>query len=395
VTFVQFKGDELILYPLALYFVYAFYRDQYSVAPLLARAWVPLVFLGWCLISPIWAVEPANAFKDAAYLTLTMMICYHSAAVLTPRQLMYAVLTATAIVGVLCLLVGLTGGEMNRGVFPQKNTMGKSMIMLWVAALSTSFDKGSSRRLRTMAGALAALALFLGFASESATAVLLMIGTGAIIFLGATIIQGGISRPSRLTFAFGLLAVAFLGASTILPTFQADPVELVLDQFGKDSSLTGRTGLWEYANDQIEKAPVIGVGAGGFWRYNESPLVQKIFEEYHKHSGAGFNFHNSYYEVAVHQGYIGLFFAVGAGAWALGIILRGAFSFASLPFIFFLAQATAVIARTTTESDFLRPFVLFHMLFWIGAFIVLKEEMSKRAPAAKRKAHIRANLLRR
>lgn len=394
VTFVQFRGDQLILYPLALYFIYAFFRDQHLVAPLVARAWIPLVFVGWCLMSPIWAVDPFEAAKAAIYLTLTMMICFHAAAVLSARQLMYAVLVATALVGFLSLVVGLTGGTMNRGVFPQKNQMGKSMVMLWVAAVATSLDTGSSRFIRIIGGSMAIVALFLGVVSESATAVLLMIGTGTIILMGFFILDGGINRPSRLALAFGILGVSFVGISVLLPTFQGNPVEIVLNSFGKDSTITGRTGLWEHAENQIAKEPILGVGARGFWRYNESPLVQMIYEDYHKRPFDSFNFHNSYYAIAVHQGLVGLAFAVGALVWALGIVLRGAFRFGSMPYIFFLAQSAAVLARTTTESDFFRPFVLFHMLFWIGAFIILKEEMKVRRNPRDANVRIRPGLLR-
>ncbi len=394
VTFVQFRGDQFILYPLALYFIYAFFRDQDIVAPLVARAWIPMIFVVWCLISPIWAVEPFEAFKAAVYLTLTMMICYQAAAVLSARQMMYAVLCATAFVGFLSLVNGLLpGGDITRGVFPQKNQMGKSMVMLWVAAVGTSFDTGSPRAMRMIGTGMAALALYLGFVSESATAVLLMIGTGAIILGGYFILDGGINRPSRLAIAFGFFGIIFILVSLIIPTFQGDPIEVVLNSFGKDSTITGRTGLWEHAKQQIADEPVLGVGAGGFWRYYESPVVQMIFEDYHKRPRDTFNFHNSYYSIAVHQGLIGLTFAVGALIWALGIVIRGAFRFGALPYVFFLAQTAAVIARTTTESDFFRPFVLFHMLFWIGAFIILKEEMKARATTRESGVRLRPYML--
>jgi len=167
----------------------------------------------------------------------------------------------------------------------------------------------------------------------------------------------------------------FFAMSFILPTLQASPVEMILERFGKDSTLTGRTGLWNHAGEQIAKEPWLGVGHGGFWRYNSSPLVQMmIFEDYHKDPWQTFNFHNTYYEIAVHQGYIGLALVVIAIIWTQGLILRGVLRFATMPYIFFLAQSIAVIARTFTESDF-------------AALIVLKEEMNSRhaAPARRKR----------
>ena len=63
VTFVQFRGDEFLLYPLALYYAWAIWRDQTRIIPLLARGWVVLLFPVWCLISPLWAVVPMEALK--------------------------------------------------------------------------------------------------------------------------------------------------------------------------------------------------------------------------------------------------------------------------------------------------------------------------------------------
>ncbi len=383
VTYVQFPGDELLLYPLALYFCYAIWRDQRLVVPLLVRGWVPMLFAVWCLISPIWAVVPGNALKLALYLTLTLLICFHAAAVLSARKIMYSVVVATGFIGVLCLFVVLTDPGNSSGIFAQKNAMGKSMIVLWTAAFAVAMDPGSSKRVRWASLFVAAIAFFLGVMSESATAVLLMLANGVLIFFGSIVLMGGINRPSRLGLLFIFFAIVFFSCALILPTFQGNPVDIVLERFGKDSTLTGRTGLWAYAEQQIEKAPILGVGSGGFWRYHASPTVQKIYDEYHKGAWDIFNFHNSYYEIWVHQGIIGLGIAIAAIVWAMGIILRGAFRFATMPFIFFLAQAFAVLARTATESDFLRHFVLFHMLFWIGALIVLKEEARLRGPSQR------------
>ncbi|MFD2739998.1 O-antigen ligase family protein [Sulfitobacter aestuarii] len=377
VTFVQFKNDELLLYPLALYFAYAIWRDQKQVLPLMARGWVVLLFALWCLISPIWAVEPMGAFKNALYLLLTILICFHVAAVLSARQIMHAVVFATGAIAVLSLYVGLTSGHLNLGVFPQKNTMGKSMVILFAAASATAMDSGSRPFLRLLAAALAILAAFLAAVSESATAVLLLLGVGGVVLLGKIIVSGGPQRASRLSLAFLFISALFFAASVVVPTLQENPVDQVLDKFGKDSTLTGRTLLWDFADEQIAERPFVGVGAEGFWRYNASPTVQMIFEEFHKRPGDAFNFHNSYYEIAVHQGLIGLTLAVVATLWAQGKLVAGAWRLATMPFVFFLAQSVAVLARTVTESDFLRPFVLFHMLFWIGALIVLKEGMHR------------------
>ncbi len=372
VTFVQFPGDELILYPLALYYAWAIVRDQTAILPLLARSWVLLLFPLWCLLSPLWAVEPQAALKQALYLSLTMMICYQVAATMSPRVIVHALLLAVGVIGVINIVYAFTVGDTRTGIFVQKNFMGKNMVVLWVIGLCVLFDRGSPRWVRVAAAALAAIAAFMSVMSESATAVLLVLATGAVVLTSAIFLLGGIMRLSRIAGLCFSLSALFIMASVLFSTLQSNPVDTVLGHFGKDSTLTGRTELWDYAEDQIAERPLLGVGADGYWRYWQSPLVQKIHLEFHKGPDDKFNFHNSFYEIAVHQGLIGLAFAVAALLWALAKIFRGAVQFGNLPQVYFFAHSLAVLSRTATEADFLKPFTLFHMVLWIGALSALR-----------------------
>lgn len=378
VTFVQFRFDELLLYPLTLYFTWSAWKNQRQIINLLRRAWILLSFPLWCLISPLWATEPVTAFKLALYVTLTVLICFQTATRLTPRQIMHAVLLATSLIVVINLLNIYGPGGSPTGIFAQKNTMGKNMVVAWVAASAAALDPGSPRRYRWAAAGSAFLAAYTALLSGSATAVLLVVGTGLANLFGAAILRGGVMRAGRMA-ALCLMLGASLGTlSLVLPYSRIAPVEKVLDAIGKDRSLTGRTGLWAYAEQQIAEEPLLGVGAGGFWRYHTSPVVKRIYEEYYKGPRDVFNFHSSFYEIAVHQGLIGLGLVILSALWAFSQILRGALAVAAMPQIYFLSQSLAVLARTSTEADFFLPFIIFHMLFWIGALSALKISLEGR-----------------
>lgn len=373
VTFVQFPGDELILYPLALYFAFSIFRDRVQLVPLFLRGWPLFLFPLWCFTSLLWAVAPLDALKHAVYLTLTMMICFLVTLRLTPRQIILAVLTATGVIGVINFYYVFATSYGQIGMFAQKNAMGISMVVLWTVATAVFLDRRCKLIIRSISLVLALSAFAMIVRSESATAVLLALATGSINFFGALLLRGHFLQPQRLAAAFAILGVTAMAGSLILPTYQENPVEQVLGAFNKDTTLTGRTGLWDYASQEIEERPLLGVGAHGFWRYNDSPLVRRIYEEYHKKPGHHFNFHNSYFEIAVHQGLIGLSLAVFSMLWAMMWILRGVFVLGGLAHVFFFTQSLAVMVRTMTESDFYRPFVLFHMLFWIGALAAISE----------------------
>jgi exopolysaccharide production protein ExoQ len=372
VTFVQFRGDQFLLYPLALYYAWAIWRDQAMIVPLMAKSWALLLFPIWCLISPLWAVNPEAALKQAIYLILTMMICYQVAATLSPRRIVHAVLVAAGVIGVLNASYAFASGDLRTGIFVQKNYMGKYMVLFWVVGLAVVVDRGSAGWIRIGAAGLAVISAVMAYLSESATAVLLILVTSVIILGGVIFLLGGAMRASRISaFCLCIAGAASIGAF-VLPSLQTSPIEAVLGHFGKDTTLTGRTVLWSYAEDQIAQRPLLGVGAEGFWRYDASPLVQKIFEDFYKGPRDSFNFHNSYYEIAVHQGLIGLSLAVFALVWGLYHIIRGAFLLGTLPQIYFLTHTLAVLARTLTEADFFQAFTLFHMVFWIGALSVVR-----------------------
>ena len=367
VTFVQFPGDDLLLYPLALYYAYTIWRDQALIAPLLARAWVIMLFPIWCLLSISWAVAPVEALKFALYLGLTMVICFQVAASLTPRQIMHAICLAASIIGVINFIAVFGMGKGELGIFSSKNSMGKNMVVMWNVAFAVFLDPGTRWPVRLGSLVMAAIAAYMATVSNSATAVLLVLGSALTLTAGAIILRGGLLRPSRLATLFLLFGVVLVAALSILPYQQVDPVDAVLGQFGKDSTLTGRTVLWQYAEDQIRERPLLGTGAGGFWRYDESPLVRRIYFEFYKGPWDVFNFHNSYYEIAVHQGLIGLAMVAPALLWGIWVISRRALSEGSMPSVYFFGHMLVVVIRTMTEADFLKPFVIFHMVFWIGA----------------------------
>lgn len=378
VTFVQFPGDELLLYPLALYYAYSIWRDQRAILPLIAHCWVVLMFPIWCLLSVAWAEVPIEALKHAIYLFLTLLICFQVAASLTARQMMHAVLLATGVIGVINILYAFGPGDVGRGIFQQKNTMGKNMVVLWIVAFGTMLDPKAGRWVRLAAAGLAGIAAVMAVLSESATAVLLVLASSGVLLAGAVVLRGGLFRASRLCLAFFILAAITGLGSIILPMMTSDPIAFILESFGKDTTLTGRTVLWDYAEEQIAENPVLGVGAGGFWRYHASPLVQKIYFEFYKFPNDVFNFHSSLYEIAVHQGLIGLGLAAVALVWGIVKITRGAVILGTLPMIYFFSHMLVVVVRTLTESDFLKPFVLFHMVFWMGALIA-QQELASRA----------------
>lgn len=378
VTFKQFPMDELILYPLALYFGYAFMRDFDKLFPIVARSWVLFLFPIWCTLSVLWGAQTGTIIKSTAQGYLTVMICYCVALRLDRRDILVSLVFAAGIFAIASLVLPATGGKASRGVFASKNAMGLNMVILWTAALCVALDRGQHRFYRLGAAALAACALKLVFVSNSATAVLLAFALMSIVLFCLLIEGRGIFHPRVLVWLTLALGGVFLGVSLLFSVASIDVIGLVLDKFGKDATLTGRTVLWAYAFEQIAQHPLLGVGQGGFWNPHDwTHVSRKIFIEFHKEYNAKFTFHNAYIQVAVHQGLIGLGIAVLAFFYAIWQVLTAMWRRPGMPQAFFVAIALMILARNMTEPGLMTPFSLMTMVLYMGALIGVREQSAR------------------
>ena len=96
----------------------------------------------------------------------------------------------------------------------------------------------------------------------------------------------------------------------IIPVFLvlADTSSLfgrILQLFGKDKTLTGRTDLWATAFHEIELRMLLGKGYQAFWRIG-NPVAEKLWAIFGIETRTGFNFHNEYLNTAVDLGIVGL-----------------------------------------------------------------------------------------
>lgn len=378
ITFTRFPHDTQILYALAIYFAWALLRDIRLHLPLLRRAAILFIFPAWCMLSTLWAEDPFTAFRSSLQLFLTMTICFHAVLWLSPRSLLLSVFLATSVVGVLSLLSAASHASGAIGIFAQKNVLGSNMTILWLTSLCLAMNRGFPRYLRLFAIGMAAMAFLLVLESRSATALVLSLSGAGLLGAGMLFVGGGgLMRIDRLGAL--LLLLGSVGAALTIPAalLRRSPLDILFEALGKDSSITGRTQLWEYAEGVIRQRPWLGVGEGGFWNYWSNPLVRRIFEEYHKMPYHKFSFHNAYYEIAVHQGLIGVGLAMLMLLWAFRRLIGATLSEGGPLNLFFLSFSLLVLIRTWVEADLLKPFVLLHMLIWIGALLVEKRRLAQ------------------
>jgi exopolysaccharide production protein ExoQ len=183
------------------------------------------------------------------------------------------------------------------GYFPGKNYLGECAAIAFLLSLREMLYPGLRRALGIIVVVIATLLVFL---SNSKTA----LGLAFIspLLAGLTLITRKITRISP---AIILLSIPFCYAVlSSVSNFNMDRVSYML--YG-DSTFTGRTIIWDFAQHEIERRPLLGWGYQSFWlvgldapSFVEAPGWVKMMP----------NAHNGYYDTMLEMGYLGLAFLV-------------------------------------------------------------------------------------
>jgi exopolysaccharide production protein ExoQ len=292
---------------LAWYFIYLVSVGLFLLryAAFLTALWVGAPLLLWPALAGLsyfWSDLPGQSLRAAAQLTMTVLISLYLGARFSLVELIRALFLALLLTGGLSLLVILaqTGfaydiNGVPRGIFPHKNVLGGRMVLLLLCCLVLFADRWH-RRSVTLAGALAVVLIVL---SQSSTAVVTSL---ALCALAPIFLTRHAPAPLRLiAYLLGMMVVSSLAWAFL--AFDQDPVGLALEALGKERTLTGRSILWDFATGLIEARPLLGTGFDAFWNAGDGSLghyLQSVVQQ------EVMNFHNSYLDIAVQMGAVGL-----------------------------------------------------------------------------------------
>lgn len=372
-TFVTFPGNELILYPLALYFAGMIVLRRREVVPVLIKAWplLPLPLL--TALSMFWSTAPSSALRFGLMMLLTAGIAAYIAVRLTPRQVIQSIFA----VGMLLILVHVPhmGAYYEAGIFYEKNIYASRVLIALVAALAVAYDRDNPWILRMIAAPIALAGFALILTAESATN--LVFSLGSILALSGVWLfwsRFGAIPHLRSLMLIVLAAIGVLITLILVNTPNNTLTISILDALGKDATLTGRTMLWDAAERISTENPWFGVGAGSFWQYNVGQ-AQTLLELSFKDFGTDFSFHNSYLETQVHLGYAGLSLLILIVIWAVWQNLIGWLSQQNMARSFFLLITGIAVTVSFTESYLFSAFDTTVMLLFIGAiFTIARQE---------------------
>lgn len=251
----------LLIYAVTIFLLIARWKKVIYVLSKDKFIWVLMVII---VVSVFWSYVPAMTLRRSLTMVGPTLFGLYFATRYSLKQQLQLLGWMFGIAVVLSLLFGVAlpkygvMGGMHagawRGIYFNKNSLGKMMIPSAMTFLLLAFSTPRNRWL-----------LWCGF-SLSVSLLLLSTSKSSLINLVQLIAAFFVFRTFRWRYELmipALIAIATVGGGlSVLFTANADTV---LGSLGKDATLTGRTDLWPYVLEMIEKRPWLGYGYNGFW----------------------------------------------------------------------------------------------------------------------------------
>jgi exopolysaccharide production protein ExoQ len=287
------------------WFLIAVLRLRSCVAGIRAH-YALLFFPMYALLSTLWSDDRLWTMKASLEFLVTVLVGICAGSVIKPRILLDSLLTSLGVIVAMSVSMIRSTDIHFSGLFGSKNEFAHVISLLLITSMSILVCRNQNRLFR-----FAALGCLLGsvpvlYLAGSVGALLAAVFT-FVGFCGTLVLKRMRSSVRGLmlpVFLLGLLLFAFVVAA--MDITMAD----VLTTLGKDSTLTGRTYLWQKAVDFIGERPLFGCGYNAFWRLDNSE-AQDLLYVMHVPRGSGFNFHNEYLHIFVDLGVGGFLLFVG------------------------------------------------------------------------------------
>jgi exopolysaccharide production protein ExoQ len=386
-TAFNVQVDSTII-PLLIVSVYCVFLLKYHrhLLSLLQKVKILSLFPIWVMLSVIWSAIPGATVWYGLQLLITITTGMLVGASFTQRQLIRGIFVAMVIVTIASLISGQEGpsavGPVLIGVTGSKDSMGFVGATLFSAGLAVLFDKQQPRNFRIFSFPFIPLGAYIASSVEAATSTLAVIACAVVFFsvLGFRYIN----RKFRiLSVIFALMFAIPLGSIIYISTFGAS-TEPILSALNKDRTLTGRTLLWEKADEWIEQSPTLGHGYKAFW-LGESIESVATLRNFGLTDGRTFQFHNTYREILVDLGWVGLLAFLSGGIVFLYCTISNAITFPSASSGFIVSVFLLCVARSPIESIVL-VFYSYTALFYACGTAALVEFFSRARPISTRRA---------
>lgn len=349
------------------------------------RLWI-LGFAVFACLSIFWSAAPGMTARTGVQYLSHVVCALIAMRLVSVRTLTRGAVAGTGIVLTYSLLFGvyhldpLDGTYSFVGAFASKNQLGfyasLGIYFAFIAPVALG-ERGAWLAASGVVGLLSAYSLL---ASQSATSVLT---TGVIIALWLGMRMVGFLSPGHRKGLF--LAAVVCGVMVAVAAVYGGGIDFVLGLFGKDSTLTGRTYLWQQGIEAAMASPLVGVGYQAYW-VQGFPEPERLWEEFYIATRSGFHFHNTFIEAMVETGAIGLVLLSGTLlATVFGHVKRLLTRDHDIQSSVLFGIAMLLLVRSFVEIDIMNPYHVgsFLLYFAAGKLTLLQDRPEMRAAESR------------
>lgn len=340
--------------------LYLFARRDRLLETLLPRGFLFLI-PAFAIFSVTWSQAPGESLKYAMELAITVVAglllssARNQEAVLRGIALAFLIYVVASIFfgGYVGVGVGM-GGEAFSGLTESKNLLAdiSSTGLVVSAVMGIMAFQRRSWLWALLAAVAIGLDLYCVVAARSAGALLGL--AMALLALGTLIplVYAGKVVRAWATSAIGMCLIAIgAGYQTIAQTMMSVGANV----FDKDPTLTGRTYLWYRAGDLIAEKPLLGRGFYAFWLQGNID-AEGLWRFFGIDARGGFTFHNTYVEILVMLGWVGLGLIALTVLTGVAFLIRKFVTRPNLPLVFWIGILLYELARTPIETIGVAPF---------------------------------------
>lgn len=342
-----------------------------------SSAWLPLAFAIYICLSVFWSDAPGTTSRTA------IQYCSHIAcAYIAARTVSVRTLTIGSLVGIfLVLLYSLKVGAYSYdildgtynfvGAFSSKNQIGfVASLGIYFCIIFLAFLRRGRMSL-FLTAPVVVLSAYMLFVAHSATS------TASIPAVLALVSLLAMTKKLSLRYRRVIFLVGAGGLVVVTVVAFAGLLDFVLGAFGKDSTLTGRTYLWDQGWNAAQQAPILGVGYAAYWVQGFAE-AERLWNEFYITTRAGFHFHNTYIEALVELGYV--------GATLISLIILRTLWGHIWALVFRTWQAESVILagvmmllfiRSFVEIDTFNPYIMGSFLLYYSYFKLAKVPVAR------------------
>lgn len=336
-----------------------------------------LAFPAFAAISALWSDVPSVSLKYGAEVFLTALIGIVLASSVKLERFPYIVFVASSLFLIGSLLNGAQGatteGFVLIGLTGSKNSFGYANGFALLAQVAILIGLG---RLPLLFRVLAVLPMMFLSAWFLLTGHAAGAQIGAVIGIAVMVSLLAAGRLSR--GAQGLLFVCAVFGMALSVSF-AGQLSAAYDDFKtttlrKDRTMSGRLQMWEVADQLIADKPILGHGFRSTW-LGESQTTIGLLRLGKVPTGLVFSFHDTYREIMVDLGVIGLALFVVPFTLALVTLFVAATIGRQAGASFALAVLTCLIVLPFRVENIVGAFGYIYPVFvaaicWAGSIIV-------------------------